>query len=192
MSQTIGNGAPVHKPRKGARIEPVSELSVFLKVKPGREQLIREAFGVDAEQQAMMDQAIADVGTLHNARYVLFDNGTRLLVATTFDGDWDVYISDFAASYILDAWDRFLVHCEGYPDEGWRAAPLTVDEVKDYLTENQVTAINFYVDYPGVTTKEIKQALAVQAAFQQALDNPDAAEALQHPAMKPLLDVAAD
>jgi hypothetical protein len=192
MSQTIGNGAPVHKPRKGARIEPVSELSVFLKVKPGHEELVREAFEVDAEQKAKMDQAIEDVGTLHNARYVLFDNGTRLLVATTFDGDWDVYISDFAASYILDAWDRFLVHCEGYPDEGWRAAPLTVDEVKDYLTENQVTASNFYMDYPGVTTKEIKHALAVQAAFQQALDSPNAAEALQHPAMKPLLDVAAD
>ena len=31
-------------PRKGARIGPVSELSVFLKVKPGREQLIRDVF----------------------------------------------------------------------------------------------------------------------------------------------------
>ena len=29
-------------------------------------------------------------------------------------------------------------------------------------------------------------------AFQQVLDDPEAAEALQHPALKPLLDEAAD
>ena len=48
------------------------------------------------------------------------------------------------------------------------------------------------MDYPGVTTKEIKEALRVQAAVQESLDNPDAGEALQHPALKPLREVAAD
>ena len=132
-----------------------------------------------------MEKAINDVGTLHNARYVLFDDGTRLLVSTTFDGDWDVYIDDFAASKVLDVWDTFLIHCEGYPDEG--KASLTVDEIKEFLTANQVTAADFYIDYPGVTTKEIKKALRVQAAVQESLDNPGAGEALQHPALKPLL-----
>ena len=150
--------------RKGARIAPVSELSVFCKVKPGREQAIREVFNPSPEEHAATVKAVKDVGTLHNARYVLFDDGTRLLIATTFDGDWDVYIDDFAASYVLDAWDKFLIHCEGYPDEG--KASLTVDE--------------------------IKEALRVQAAVQESLDNPDAGEALQHPALKPLREVAAD
>jgi hypothetical protein len=179
-------------PRKGAQIPPVSELSVFLKVKPGREQVIREAFGdkLAPELKAKNAKAIKDLGTLHNARYVLFDDGTRLLVATTFDGDWDVYIDDFAVSGVLDAWDQFLIHCEGYPDEG--KSSLTQEEVKEYLTANQVTAADFYVDYPGVTNKEIKEALRVQTAFQQVLDDPDAAEALQHPALKPLLEQAAD
>ena len=40
--------------------------------------------------------------------------------------------------------------------------------------------------------KEIRKAQRVNAAFQQMLDHPDAAEALQHPAFKPLLDEAAD
>ena len=199
-------------PRKGARIGPVSELSVFLKVKPGREQLIRDTFTPpwwkavadakapvtvreqletigSAEVKAAV-QAVADVGTVHNARYVLFDDGTRLLVSTTFDGDWDVYIDDFAASRVLDVWDTFLIHCEGYPDEG--KASLTVDEIKEFLTANQVTAADFYIDYPGVTTKEIKEALRVQAAVQESLDNPGAGEALQHPALRPLREVAAD
>ena len=35
---------PVHSPRKGAKTGVVSELSVFLKVKPGHEKQIREVF----------------------------------------------------------------------------------------------------------------------------------------------------
>ena len=184
------NGTPVRSPRKGARVGPVSELSVFLNVKPGREQAIREVFNMPPAERALLMKAIADVGTLHSARYVLFDNGTRLLVATTFDGDWDVYIEDFAASYVLDAWDKFLIHCEGYPDEG--KASLSLHEIKEFLTANQVTASDFAMTYPGVTVPEIQEALRVQTAFQQVLDAPGAAEALQQPALKPLLEHAAD
>ena len=191
MSPTSDDGHTGRSPRKGARIGPVSELSVFLRVKPGREQLIREAFNLPPEAKATNEKAIADLGTLHDARYVLFDNDTRLLIATTFDGDWDVYIDAFAVAGVLDAWDTFLIHCEGYPDEGWKAS-LTQEEVKEFLTANQVTASDFLRDYPGVTNKEIKEALRVQTAFQQVLDDPDAAEALQHPALKPLLEQAAD
>ncbi|MBT2234295.1 hypothetical protein [Nonomuraea sp. NEAU-A123] len=32
----------------------------------------------------------ARIGTLHDARWVLFDDDTRLLFATNFDGDWTV------------------------------------------------------------------------------------------------------
>jgi hypothetical protein len=46
--------------------------------------------------------------------------------------------------------------------------------------------------YPGVTVQEIQKALRVQTAFEQVLDDPDAAEALQHQALKPLLEQAAD
>ena len=184
------NGAPAHLARKGAHFGPVSELSVFLKVKPGREQLIREVFNSTPEERAFMAKAIHDVGSLHQARYVLFDNGTRLLIATTFDGDWDVYIGDFARTYILDAWDKFLIHCEGYPDEG--KAVLTVDEIKDFLTEKQVTAVDFMMVYGGVTTKQIQKALRVESAFQQVLDTPGAADALQQPALKPLAELAVE
>ena len=190
MSAITDDGKAVPPPRKGARVGPVSELSVFLKVKPGREQAIRDVFDLPQAERDQLRKTIADVGTLHQARYVLFDNGTRLLVATTFDGDWDVYIDDFAASYVLDVWDTFLIHCEGYPDEG--KATLTHDEVKDFLTEYQVTAAEFFMAYPGVTMAEIQEALRVQTAFQQVLDHPDAAAALQHPALAPLLEQAAD
>ena len=36
-----------------------------------------------------------EVGTLPRMRFVFFDNDTRLLFATAYDGDWDAYIDDF-------------------------------------------------------------------------------------------------
>jgi hypothetical protein len=46
--------------------------------------------------------------------------------------------------------------------------------------------------YPGVTVNEIEKALRDEKVFQRVLDDPGAAEALQHPALKPVLDLAAD
>jgi hypothetical protein len=40
--------------------------------------------------------------------------------------------------------------------------------------------------------KQIRKALRVNEAFQRVLDDPGAADALRHPALKPLLDEAAD
>ncbi len=44
----------------------------------------------------------------------------------------------------------------------------------------------------GGTVREIKKARRVNAAFQQVLDHPQAAEALQHPALQALLAEASD
>lgn len=41
------------------------------------------------------------------------------------------------------------------------------------------------------SVKEIQKAQRLQKAFQQVLDDPKAAQALEHPALKPLLDEAA-
>jgi len=53
------------------------------------------------------------------------------------------------------------------------------------------TAAAYARNYSG-TVKEIRKAQRVNAAFQRVLDDPAAAEALQHPALKPLLEEAAD
>jgi hypothetical protein len=55
-----------------------------------------------------------------------------------------------------------------------------------------VVADNVVTAYPKPTVKEVWKALALQKAFQQVLDTPGAEEALQHPALKPLLEQAAD
>ncbi len=76
-------------------------------------------------------------------------------------------------------------HTEGYdglPD---------IAALKAFILDAEERAAAYARNYPG-TVKEIRNAQRVNAAFQQVLDHPDAAEALQHPALKPLLDEAAD
>ena len=63
--------------------------------------------------------------------------------------------------------------------------------MKDFILSAQQSAGGYARNYGG-TVKEIRKAAKVNEAFQQVLDDPDAAEALEHPALRPLLDVAAD
>src|SRR5713226_4668410 len=160
---------PAASPRKGARDGVRNELSVFLKVKPGHEKQIRAVLSsLSGEAVGLAREAVVNVGTLHDARQVLFDNDTRLMIGTSFDGDWDVYIEDFARTSILDLWAKFLVHCEGYPDEA--AGALSLSETKEFLTAHQVTAAAYIGRYPEATVKEILKALRVQTVFQKLLD----------------------
>ena len=155
--------------RKGGHDGVRNELSVFLKVKPGHEQQIRAILsGYSKAPDSPQRKPLADVGTLHEARQVLFDDDTRLLIATSFDGDWDVYIDDFARTHVLDDWHAFLVHCEGYPDEG--QPPPSLFEKKEFLTAHQVTAAAYFGTYPDVTVKQIVKSLRLQSLFQALLD----------------------
>src|SRR4029450_5854504 len=87
----------------GLRQGKVSELTTILKLVPGGAERIR------AVLEAGRNLRIADkVGTLHDMRYVLLDDDT-FLFATTYDGDWDPYIDDFA-TIIPDDLDVVLRH----------------------------------------------------------------------------------
>ncbi len=66
-----------------------------------------------------------------------------------------------------------------------------VAAVKAFVLGAQVSADGYSRNYPG-SVKEIRKANRVNAAFQQVLDDPAAAEALTHPALAPLLAEAAD
>ena len=76
-------------------------------------------------------------------------------------------------------------HVEGYSGLPDLAA------VREFVLGAEVSAATYARNYGG-TVKEIRKAQRVNAAFQQVLDHPDAAQLLEHPAMQPLLDEAAD
>jgi hypothetical protein len=172
-------------PRPGVRVGSASEFSLFFPVRPGHEHDLREAVQALQNSPGYRPRDYnMPIASIHEARFVLFDGDTRLLFATSFDGPWDAYMEDFA-SKPLQLFDSIFRHVEGYEGLPGLAA------VKEFILSAQVTARGYSRNYPG-TVKEIRKALRVNQAFQCVLDDPRAAEALRHPALKPLLDEAAD
>src|SRR5262249_46906126 len=108
-SQTSDLPPPVESAgRVGARLGKVSELTIIVPLAPGGANRLRAFLRL---LRGNLSQGADKVGTLHNMRFVFFDNDTRLLFATAYDGDWDTYIDDFVAKIpdyldIIDsAWD---------------------------------------------------------------------------------------
>src|SRR5437764_5741270 len=173
--------------RLGLTVGPVSEFSLFFRVKPGEAESLRSSLR-DLQQTPGYrpgDYGMA-IATIHEARFVLFDDDARLAFITSFDGTWDALMEDFFTSGpTLALFDVIFRHAEGYEGLPDLAA------VKEFVLGAQVTAAAYARTYGG-TVKEIRKGLRVNDAFQRVLDDPEAGEALQHPALKPLLDEAAD
>jgi hypothetical protein len=173
--------------RPGLMVGPTSEFSLFFRVKAGHGETVRAALGNLQESPGYRpgDYGMA-IATIHEARFVLFDDDTRLAFITSFDGPWDAYMEDFFTSGpTLALFDAIFQHVDGYdglPD---------LQAVKAFVLGAEQTAAAYQRNYGG-TVKEIRKALRVNDAFQRVLDDPDAGDALQHPALKPLLDEAAD
>jgi hypothetical protein len=147
--------------RPGLKQGRTNEFTLFFKVKPGHGQQIRDVFerpGFEERRKEMN----ARIGTLHDARWVLFDDDTRLMFATNFDGDWDAYIDDFAA-IVPDVFDAVLEHTEDYPG-------ISDPDIKDHIVAHQATACSYLRAIPDATVKDLKKALRVQEAFQRLLD----------------------
>jgi hypothetical protein len=93
---------------------------------------------------------------------VLFDNDTRMLFATVFDGTWDNYIDDFATK-MPDQLDALFAGMEGYPG-------IHDPNIKDYIRKYQVEAAEFYSAYPDATVKQLKKGQRVLRAWEELLD----------------------
>jgi hypothetical protein len=83
----------------------------------------------------------------------------------------------------------WVQHTVEYP-EGLEKASNA--EVKEFLQSAQVQAAYYLDIFSSKTTSEIMKAGQVERAFQQVLDEPASEQALQHPALRPLAELAAD
>ncbi|MEU2931001.1 hypothetical protein ABZ636_39300 [Streptomyces sp. NPDC007251] len=147
--------------RPGLKQGKTNEFTLFFNVKPGHAQQIRDLFAEGPDYERRRD-AVSRIGTLHDARWVLFDNDTRLMFASNFDGDWDQYIDDFGA-VVPDLFDGVLQHTEDYPG-------IKDPSIKEFVVAHQATACSYFRGAPEATITDIQKALRVNKAFQQLLD----------------------
>jgi hypothetical protein len=169
--------------RPGLMDGGVSEFLVMANIKPGQLDALQKVLTNirnDFKSGGASREAVREVGTLHDARYLIFDNDTRFLFASVFDGDWDTYIDDFATTQIAKNFELVFSHVEGFPG-------IKDPNVKDWFVEHQVPAQIFVSAYPDLTTKQILKDQSVNEAFQAVLDSPEFGAALKEPANAALL-----
>jgi hypothetical protein len=166
--RSLGNGVPANAEEKpigsagriGAKEGKVSELTVIAPLKKGGAKRMRAFF--ETLHGNVGNEAVDRVGTVHDMRWVFLDNDTKLLFASTYDGDWDPYIDDFATK-IPDILDLQFGEIEGWPG-------VRNPAVKDFIVKYQVQAYFWYVASPNMTAVGTKRAEKVVKAADEFLD----------------------
>jgi hypothetical protein len=146
--------------RIGRRQGKVSELTVIAPLAPGGAKRMR-AF-LEILHGSIGNEMVDRVGTVHDMRFVILDNDTKLLFCTAYDLDWDPYIEDFATK-IPDILDLQFGDVEGWP--GVRSP-----KVKDFIARYQITADFWYVANPNVTVVETRRLERIGEATEEFLD----------------------
>ena len=146
--------------RIGARRGKVSELTIIAPLKPGGAKRMRAFF--ETLHGNVGNQSVEMVGTVHDMRWVFLDNDTKLLFASTYDGDWDPYIDDFATK-IPDILDLQFGEIDGWPG-------VRNPAVKDFIVKYQVQAHYWYVANPDLTVVETKRLEKISKPLDEFLD----------------------
>ena len=144
--------------RIGIRLGKVSELTVIAPFAPGGAARLRALLQLRNGNFDDTDR----VGTVHNMRFVFLDNDTKLMLATAYDGDWDVYIEDFQAK-IPNEMDVLFSAWEGWPG-------IYSPKIKDWIAEHQIPAQGWYVAHPDLTVRDVQRVKHVGKAAEEFLD----------------------
>ena len=141
--------------------------TVIVKVKPGREQAIRD-YGKTIEEAVKGSPHVLEPLKLHYLRWVLFDVGSGLpfMYQGIFDTDFDKYLEDAIALFNSTGVTTVFTNLEGWPDD-WKTNILAVTK---FFRDHQRSSFLEYGEYPYVSADEIKKALALKAAFGDMLD----------------------
>jgi hypothetical protein len=141
--------------------------TVIAKVKPGREQAIRE-YGKTIEQAVKDSPNVLAPLRLHYLRWVLFDVGSGLhfMYQGIFDTDFDKYVEDAVALFNSTGITTVFVNLEGWPED-WRTNTVAVIK---FFRDHQKPSFLEYGEYPFVTADEVKKSLRVKGALSTMLD----------------------
>ena len=118
MATTTDTTKSAQPERPGLHDGVAGEFLVMAKIKPGQADALRKTLaGIrnDFMTGTAGREALKDIGTLHDARHVIFDNDTRFLFASVFDGSWDTYIDDFATTKIAENFELVFSHIGRVP-----------------------------------------------------------------------------
>ena len=117
--------------------------------------------------------SLIGISTIHFVRWLLIDDGRRLVMLSDYDGSWESYIDEFA-EMILSGLDAIWSTSLGFPPDGARDLPA----FKRFLRSHQVPAEIFFSAYPDETVLNIVNDRKLAHALADAEGSP-ATAALQ-------------
>ena len=135
-------------------------LTVITPITPGKAGNLKQVL---QHIQTSPDSPIKKINTIHYARWVIIDDGKRLLFTSNFDGTWEQYLADFVEK-APEGLDAIWSNCVGYPG----ARPI--GPFIDYVRANEIDATLFYAAYPDTTVNQVQKALRIQKLLQAVLD----------------------
>ncbi|HET9325490.1 MAG TPA: hypothetical protein VFQ05_01830 [Candidatus Eisenbacteria bacterium] len=141
--------------------------SIIAKVKPGKEQVIRD-YGKTIEEAVKGDPTVLAPLRLHYLRWNLFDidSGLYFQYMGIFDTDFDKYLEDAVALFLKTGLTTVFVNLEGWPED-WKT---NLQSVIKFFRDHQRPSFLEYGEYPYVTADEIKKALRLKASFENMLN----------------------
>ena len=108
--------------------------------------------------------SLAGISTIHFVRWLVIDEGRRLMLVSDYDGSWEAYIDEFA-EMILSGLDAIWGTALGYPPEGAR----DLAAFKRFLRCHQAPAAVFYSAYPTATVLSLQADQALARAVAEGL-----------------------
>ncbi len=121
---------------------------------------------------------LAEIGTIHFARWVLLPKTNKLLFFSNYGGSWESYLEDFitkAANGLTGAWSNTV----GFP-KSWnlfQGGAVDGDRFKRWARRQQQPTRFWYSAYPHLTTSRVRTNAAIRQGLATA-STPDEATAL--------------
>jgi hypothetical protein len=137
-----------------------NQLTVITVVRDGHVDRVRAVLSaIDSYAKRLSpDGSLIGISTIHFVRWLVIDEGRRLMLVSDYDGSWESYIDEFA-EMILSGLEAIWETAEGFPPGGARDLPA----FKEFLRAGQVPAEAFFSAYPEETVLNIINDLALNA-----------------------------
>ena len=129
-----------------------NQLTLVTVVMPGQVARVRAVMAaIDSYAKRLSPPgSLIGISTIHFVKWLVIDNGRRLMMVSDYDGSWESYIDEFA-EMILSGLDAIWETSYGYPPDGARDLPA----FKRFLRSHQVPAEIFFSAYPEETVLNI-------------------------------------
>ena len=129
-----------------------NQLTLVTVVKPGHVNQVRAVMAaIDSYAKRLSPPgSLIGVSTIHFVKWLVIDDGRRLLMVSDYDGSWESYIDEFA-EMILSGLDAIWTSSYGYPPDGARDLPA----FKRFLRTHQAPSEVFFSAYPNQTLLNI-------------------------------------